>query len=124
MTQDTRSTADGQLLAIVERIERLTGEKKAIGDDIKDVYAEAKSAGYDVKALKAIVKERSTSSVDTSEHEAILDTYRRALGMLDGTPLGNAAVQRATAPASRAGGAGGGGRSGGAGTTSNVRMAG
>ena len=31
-----------QLRSIVERIERLEEEKKALGDDIKEVYAEAK----------------------------------------------------------------------------------
>lgn len=90
-------SADGQLLAIIERIERLSDEKKTIGKDIADVYAEAKSSGYDVKALKAIVKERKQDVNERAEHETILETYRRALGMLSGTPLGNAAVERATA---------------------------
>jgi uncharacterized protein (UPF0335 family) len=89
-------TADGQLQAIIARIERLEEEKKTIGDDITDVYAEAKSSGYDVKALKAIVKERKQNPAERAEHESILQTYRRALGMLDGTPLGNAAIERAT----------------------------
>src|SRR5262245_31837786 len=44
--------AKDQLKAIVERIEQLEEEKKAIADDIKDVYAEAKGNGYDVKALR------------------------------------------------------------------------
>ena len=45
--------AKDQLKAIVERIERLEEEKKALSDDIRDVYAEAKGNGYDVKAPRA-----------------------------------------------------------------------
>ena len=44
--------AKDQLKAIIERIEHLEEEKKAISDDIRDVYAEAKGNGYDVKALR------------------------------------------------------------------------
>jgi uncharacterized protein (UPF0335 family) len=94
----THTTADGQLLAIVERIERLSEEKKTIGEDINDVYAEAKSSGYSVKALKAIVKERAANPADRAEHDAIMEVYRRALGMLADLPLGQAAIERATRP--------------------------
>jgi uncharacterized protein (UPF0335 family) len=122
----TAARADGQLLAIVERIERLSEEKKTIGEDINDVYAEAKSSGYDVKALKAIVRERKQDVSERAEHETIMALYRRALGMLDGTPLGNAAIERANAPAVRAAASGGsrGRRGGGVVTPSEVRMAG
>lgn len=41
--------AKDQLKALVERIERLQEEKKAIGGDIADVYREAKANGYDAK---------------------------------------------------------------------------
>ena len=88
------TAADSQLRSIVERIERLTEEKKSIGDDINDVYAEAKGNGYDVKALKQIVRERAQDANARAEHQSILDTYRRALGMLAGTPLGEAALER------------------------------
>jgi hypothetical protein len=38
--------AKDQLKAIIERIERLEEEKKAISDDIRDVYAESKGNGF------------------------------------------------------------------------------
>lgn len=38
--------AKDQLKSIIERIERLEEEKKAISDDIRDVYAESKGNGY------------------------------------------------------------------------------
>ena len=74
--------AKDQLKAFVERIERLEEEKKAIADDIRDVYAESKANGFDVKALRAIVKMRKEEPDKRAEHEAILETYMHALGML------------------------------------------
>ena len=74
--------AKDHLKAFVERIERLEEEKKVISDDIRDVYAEAKANGYDVKALRAVVRLRKQDSDERKEHEAILETYLNALGML------------------------------------------
>jgi len=89
--------AKDQLRAVVERIERLEEEKKTISDDIRDVYAEAKGNGYDVKALRTIVRLRKQDANERAEQETILETYMQALGMLAGTPLGDAAIARATA---------------------------
>ena len=74
--------AKDQLKAFVERIERLEEEKKALSDDIRDVYAEAKGNGFDVKALRQVVKLRKQDVDERKEHEAILETYLQALGML------------------------------------------
>ena len=76
------SFAKGQLKAIIERIERLEEEKKAISDDIKDVYAEAKGNGFDVKALRTIVRLRKQDADERQEQETILETYMQALGMI------------------------------------------
>ena len=92
---NSTSFAKDQLKAVIERIERLEEEKKTISDDIRDVYAEAKGSGYDVKALRTIVRMRKQDANERSEQETILDTYLQALGMLGGTPLGDAALQRA-----------------------------
>jgi uncharacterized protein (UPF0335 family) len=74
--------AKDHLKAFVERIERLEEEKKALSDDLRDVYAEAKGTGFDVKALRAIVRMRKEDTDERKEHEAILETYMHALGML------------------------------------------
>ena len=74
--------AKDQLKAIIERVERLEEEKKAIADDIRDVYAEAKGNGYDVKALRTVVRLRKQDKTEREEQEAILDTYLQALGMI------------------------------------------
>ena len=84
MTKKTRvgGIAVDQLRSIIERIEKLEEEKTAIGTDIKDVFAEAKGNGFDVKALRSIVRLRKLDASEREEQETILDTYRRALGML------------------------------------------
>ncbi len=76
------SFAKGQLKAIIERIEKLEEEKKAISDDIRDVYAESKANGFDVKALRQIIKLRKIEPTEREEQDAILETYMNALGML------------------------------------------
>ncbi|KAA5601200.1 DUF2312 domain-containing protein [Blastochloris sulfoviridis] len=81
---DATNFAKDQLKAIVERIERLEEEKKAIADDIKDVFAEAKANGFDVKALKTILKLRKQDRDERQEHEAIVELYMTALGMIQG----------------------------------------
>ena len=74
--------AKEQLKAIVERIEHLEEEKKAISDDIRDVYAEAKGNGYDVTALRMVIRLRKQDKDERAEQEAILETYLHALGMI------------------------------------------
>ena len=74
--------AKDQLRSIIERIERLEEEKKAISDDIRDVYAESKGNGFDVKALRTIVRLRKQDPNERAEEETILETYMHALGML------------------------------------------
>ncbi len=80
--QPAHRFAKDQLKAIVERVERLEEEKKAIADDIRDVYAEAKGNGYDVKSLRVVVRLRKQDVNERKEQEAILETYLHALGML------------------------------------------
>ena len=79
---DVGGIAGEQLRAIIDRIERLEEEKKAIADDIRDVYAEAKGNGFDVKSLRVVVRMRKEDVNERKEHEAILETYLHALGML------------------------------------------
>ena len=74
--------AKDHLKAFVERIERLEEEKKAIADDVRDVYAEAKANGFDTRALRAVVQLRRQDADERREHEAVLETYMHALGMI------------------------------------------
>jgi uncharacterized protein (UPF0335 family) len=75
------NVAADQLRLFIERIERLEEEKKGIADDIRDVYSEAKGQGYDAKIMRQIVRLRKMTNDDRAEMEAVLDTYKAALGL-------------------------------------------
>ena len=70
-----------QLRLFIERIECLEEEKRGMMDDIKDVYNEAKSTGFDTKTMKTIVRLRRMEKHHRDEADALLETYRQALGL-------------------------------------------
>ena len=72
-----------QLRLFIERIERLEEEKKGIAEDVRAVFSAAKSQGFDAKAMRTILKLRAMDKLKRMEMEAIEETYRRALGLLD-----------------------------------------
>ena len=75
------NVAADQLRLFIERIERLEEEKKGIADDVKDVYAEAKANGYDTKTMRKVVALRRMETHVRQEADALLETYRAALGL-------------------------------------------
>lgn len=81
MSEVGHNVAADQLRQIIERIERLEEEGKAINQDKADVYGEAKGLGYDTKAIKTIVRLRAKDPNQRIEEETILQTYMAALGM-------------------------------------------
>lgn len=74
------TTAQGQLKAIIERIERLEEDKAAIAADLKEVFAEAKGNGFDVKTLRKVIRIRKQDTAKRQEEEALLDLYLSAIG--------------------------------------------
>jgi uncharacterized protein (UPF0335 family) len=89
---------NNQLKTIIDRIEKLEEEKAAIAADVKDVLSEAKSNGFDTKIIKKILALRKQDSAKRQEEQALLAVYMDALGMLADTPLGKAAMDRASQP--------------------------
>jgi uncharacterized protein (UPF0335 family) len=79
----SENVSAAQLRLFIERIETLEEEKKAVADQIKDVYAEAKGTGFDAKTMRAIVRLRKMEAHARAEAEALLDTYKTALGLID-----------------------------------------
>ena len=90
-------SSNNQLKAFVERLEKLEEEKAAIAEDIKEVLAEAKSNGFDPKIIKKVLSLRKQDAKKRAEEQAVLAVYMDALGMLADTPLGKAALDRASA---------------------------
>ena len=79
---DTKTTfAQGQLKSLIERIERLEEEKKALAGDIKEVYAEAKANGFDTKIMRKVISLRKKDRTEREEEEAMILLYLNALGM-------------------------------------------
>src|ERR1700745_1525636 len=75
------TVAADQLRLFIERIERLEEEKKGIADDVRDVYAEAKANGYDPRIMRMVVRLRKMETQTRQEQDAVLETYRAALGL-------------------------------------------
>ncbi|HZF32625.1 MAG TPA: DUF2312 domain-containing protein [Candidatus Angelobacter sp.] len=73
--------AADRLRSFLERIERLEEEKAGLTADIREVYAEAKGSGFDSKVMRQIVRLRKMDSADRQEQEALLEVYRRAIGL-------------------------------------------
>ena len=73
--------AADRLRSFLERIERLEEEKAGLTADIREVYSEAKGSGFDTKVMRLIVRLRKMDSADRQEQEALLEVYRRAIGL-------------------------------------------
>lgn len=86
-----QSSTQEQLRRIVDQIERLEEEKKALAADISDKLKEAKNLGFDTKILRKVLALRKKSQTERTEEEQLIDTYLHALG---GLPLGDWADAR------------------------------
>ena len=75
------NVAADELRLLIERAERLEGEKAGIAEDISDVFKEAKGRGFDTKAMKTIIAIRKKEKDKVQEERAILDVYLDAMGM-------------------------------------------
>lgn len=78
---DNGSIAAEELKAYVARIERLEDEKDGIVNDINEIYKEAKSIGFDTKILRKVVSLRRKDPQEIENEEALVETYKNALGM-------------------------------------------
>lgn len=74
-----------RLRLLIERIERLEGEKKDISEDIKAVFGEAKAVGFDPKIMREVIKQRKMKPDDRRERNALINTYARERSALINT---------------------------------------
>ncbi|MBF0185354.1 MAG: DUF2312 domain-containing protein [Magnetococcales bacterium] len=68
-----------ELIAFIDRIERLEEEKAVVSDHIKTVYAEAKSSGFDTKALREVIKRRKLDRNTVEELDSLVEMYEQAI---------------------------------------------
>jgi uncharacterized protein (UPF0335 family) len=79
---DIGGIAGDRLKSFIERIERLEEERRALTNDIKEVFAEAKGNGVDTRIMRQVIALRRMDKDDLDEQDALIDVYKRALGML------------------------------------------
>jgi uncharacterized protein (UPF0335 family) len=82
---NTDGIAGTRILSIIERIEQLEEEIKALNEGKKEVFAEAKGEGYDLKVLREILKIRKLDRDERDEQESLLDLYMRAISAAEAT---------------------------------------
>ena len=76
---DTVGIAGNRILSIIERIEQIDEEVKALNEGKKEVFAEAKGEGFDIKVLREILRIRKQDKDERDEQESLLDLYMRAM---------------------------------------------
>jgi uncharacterized protein (UPF0335 family) len=76
---DTVGIAGDRIRSIIERIEHIEEELKALNEGKKEVFSEAKGEGFDVKVLKEILKLRKQDQDERDEQDSLLDLYMRAM---------------------------------------------
>ena len=83
-----QNTVSGEMLrSFVERLERIAEQKSDLTADANVVKAEAKQHGFVPKFIDAVVKIRKLKPSEYQEAEALLDSYKHAMGMVADTPL-------------------------------------
>lgn len=72
---------------IVDEIERVEAEIKALQESKKAIYAAAKSRGFNPTRIREIVKLRKIKPHDLQEAETELDVYKSIFGLANEPPI-------------------------------------
>jgi uncharacterized protein (UPF0335 family) len=83
----------------VAEIEGLIDERSGVNARIKECYQRAKDAGFQTPILREIIRERKLEAEVRADRYALLDAYRKALGLYAETPLGEWAMRQGAAGA-------------------------
>jgi len=70
-----------ELMQYITRIETIEAELEEKKTDRREVYSELKSVGYVPKTVRQIVRLRKLEDHVRMEEEALLDTYKNAVGL-------------------------------------------
>ncbi|MBC6441397.1 MAG: DUF2312 domain-containing protein [Rhodospirillales bacterium] len=73
--------AGEKLLSLIQRIENLEEERSSIATDIREVYGEARALGFDPGIMRQLVRLRKMENDDRQEQEALIESYKAAIGM-------------------------------------------
>jgi len=86
MSDNVVGIAGDRIRSIVERIEHIEEEIKALTEGKKEIFAEAKGEGFDVKVIKEILRLRKQDKDERDEHESLLDLYLSAMDSSEKEP--------------------------------------
>ena len=70
---NTAGISGDRICAVIERVEHIDEEIKALNEGKKGVFAEAKGEGFDVKVLKEILRLRKQDKDERDEQASLLD---------------------------------------------------
>lgn len=73
--------SNGQLKAIVERIENVEREIAELTEGRKEIYQEAKSNGFNDKAIRKLISIRKKKEDAVKEEAEFIEMYAAELGM-------------------------------------------
>lgn len=86
------------LTSFIGRIEEKQADRKIINGELRGIYDEIRAAGMDAATVRQMVRERGLEDDVRAEQYRLRDEYRRALGLLADTPLGQAMQPPADPP--------------------------
>jgi uncharacterized protein (UPF0335 family) len=86
MSDTVVGIAGDRIRSIVERIEHIEEEIKALNEGKKEIFLEAKGDGFDVKVIKEILRLRKQDKDERDEHESLLDLYLTAMESSETAP--------------------------------------
>ena len=71
---------NGQLKALIERVERINSEIAEKNEDKAEIFKESKAAGFDNRIIKKIVADRAKDPDKLREERELYDLYASAVG--------------------------------------------
>jgi uncharacterized protein (UPF0335 family) len=80
---DTVGITGNRILSMIERVEHIEEEIKALTEGKREIFAEAKGEGLDVKILKEILKLRKQDKDERDERDSLLDLYMAAIELAE-----------------------------------------
>ena len=79
--EDSEVTTNGQLKAIVDRIENVNAQIADLQTDVKEIYQEAKSTGFDPKIIRKIIAVRKKKEDAARAEAELMERYAAEIGM-------------------------------------------
>lgn len=74
-------STNGQLKAIVDRIENINAQIAELNDDVKEIYKEARGTGFNPKIIRKIISVRKKKEDAARAEAELMERYAAEIGM-------------------------------------------